>query len=130
LRWGRIGRGAQSPLCCAHDPGYENEENECDDEKIEHGPKKVTVAQYDICGPWLTVPVSQHDSVLAPVAGGKQQRDTRHDDVGYEGGYDLAERTANHDTDREIDHVPFERELLEVLPKLHRCTIDLILAIP
>ena len=45
--------------------------------------------------------------------------DGRHDDIAHERRRDLSERSADHDTDREIDDVPFDRELAEFFEDLH-----------
>ena len=60
----------------------------------------------------LRVVADRHGEIREiDVADDEAQR--RHDDITDEGGHDLAEGAADHDTDREVDDVAFHREFFE-----------------
>jgi len=99
------------------EPRDDDEEHERDDEEVDDASKKVAVLDSD---DELRVGVrAQHVLRLAPIATRQREPDDGHDDVRDERRDDLAEGTANHDTNREIERVSLEGECPEVRDKRH-----------
>lgn len=120
-----LGRLLKSVDLLDHD-----EDHKRDDQKIDHVVQEQPVIQRRGAGSLrfrqrlISSPL-EADVQITEINASKQKSDRRHHDIINQRRYDLAERAANDDADRHINHVPPHHERFEFFQYFHTCSFEI-----